>query len=524
MNLLIVDDQAPVVQGLLGEIDWKSIGIDNCFGAYSALEAQEYLLNNSIDILLSDIEMPVESGISLVKWIRNKQLDVCVILLSAYAKFTYAQEAVNLDVYEYILQPAPYVKIADSVAGAVQWVQVNRTKKQLSEYGQEYVRKEGAFVNMALWSWLNGKQNRQEIQTLAEQDKLPTLNGDVYIALVSPTNSELTAEWEADVFTYALQNIIAEIFMPYSQRVAVVTMAPDEYAVFIWGDQCSLSLSAIQRQLGFFQQMFQRYFGSGAAVYYSCQTKTEYSCDAWKELQILKRDNVSGAPVLQNVDQVSAPNPHRFYLPQIKDWYEKLQGEYPQSVEKEAIELLDKITAEGKMNARTLRDFCQEFVRMLYLAIDHDASFWSETIEEGENYEIYRNAELSTENMKQFIHLAVDYVCSQVEPPEKELMQKIDAYIERNMAEEIRRNDLAQHVFLNPDYLNRIVKRSTGYSLKEYATRKKLDMARHLLRTTRLPVNIIAARVGFAQVSYFSASYKKQFGYTPMQERKDDAR
>lgn len=125
--------------------------------------------------------------------------------------------------------------------------------------------------------------------------------------------------------------------------------------------------------------------------------------------------------------------------------------------------------------------------------------------------------------MKRFVHVAVACFAEREEPPEQELLARIDAYIDDHMETEVSRQDLANCVFLNVDYLNRLVRRATGSSLKEYVVRRKLEKARILLRTTRLPVAIVASKVGYINAAHFSVAYKKQFGKTPMQTRNGDA-
>ena len=80
------------------------------------------------------------------------------------------------------------------------------------------------------------------------------------------------------------------------------------------------------------------------------------------------------------------------------------------------------------------------------------------------------------------IHLAVEYIGKAAETPERELQQKVDRYIDEHMEEEIHRADLANHVYLNPDYLNRVFKQITGKSLKEYVILRKMEMARKFAR------------------------------------------
>ena len=62
------------------------------------------------------------------------------------------------NVFEYILQPAPYAKIADAVQRAMQSVRQARADRRMTEYGQEYVLRKRTFTAAALWTWLTGTQ------------------------------------------------------------------------------------------------------------------------------------------------------------------------------------------------------------------------------------------------------------------------------------------------------------------------------------------------------------------------------
>lgn len=93
----------------------------------------------------------------------------------------------------------------------------------------------------------------------------------------------------------------------------------------------------------------------------------------------------------------------------------------------------------------------------------------------------------------------------------KELLDKLKQYIDEHLESELRRDELAEYVHLNPDYLTRLMKKQTGYSLKEYVTRRKMETARTLLRTTTLPVGFIAAKLGYNNFSHFSYTYKRSW-------------
>ena len=103
MTVLIVDDQPDVVRGEEQGINWTSLGVDRILSAYSVPEAEKLLLSEPVSVLLCDIEMPPRSGLELLELIRERKLPTRCIFLSAHAEFTYAQEAVRLGGFDYIL-------------------------------------------------------------------------------------------------------------------------------------------------------------------------------------------------------------------------------------------------------------------------------------------------------------------------------------------------------------------------------------------------------------------------------------
>ena len=66
MNILIVDDDISTVKAIQIAINWEFIGISRVETAFDAKHAREILLRQETDIVLCDIEMPMESGISLL--------------------------------------------------------------------------------------------------------------------------------------------------------------------------------------------------------------------------------------------------------------------------------------------------------------------------------------------------------------------------------------------------------------------------------------------------------------------------
>lgn len=137
MIILIVDDQPDVVRGLERSIDWTSLGIKTVLSANSVSVAKRLLLHESVDILLSDIEIPPANGLELLSLIRDQNLKTKCIFLSAYAEFTYAQEAVRLGAFDYILQPAPYEKIKEAVMRLIETYNLSGTKNNKEQTNRQ---------------------------------------------------------------------------------------------------------------------------------------------------------------------------------------------------------------------------------------------------------------------------------------------------------------------------------------------------------------------------------------------------
>ena len=104
-NLLVVDDEEIAIRGIVEGINWSTLPIANIYTAIDAEEAQTLLNKHTIHIMLSDIDMPNLSGIDLLEWVNEHSPSSVTIFLSGHADFKYAQQAVQLDCFDYLLKP-----------------------------------------------------------------------------------------------------------------------------------------------------------------------------------------------------------------------------------------------------------------------------------------------------------------------------------------------------------------------------------------------------------------------------------
>lgn len=524
MNLLIVDDQVMVVQGLLKGIDWGQYGIAQAYGATSVAGALDVFETTSIDVLLCDIEMPIENGLSLVSWVNRNELDTRCILLTAHAKFSYAQQSVKLHVFDYILQPAPYEQIAAVVQRAVEDLKQAREQEYLTSRGETFSQGENAIVGGALHNWLCCYGNQNEFDRYARISKLPGPEQECVLAMIQILRWTLLRDWTPALLAVAFENVAGELFGACGYRVAIAPMNDGEFALLSWSEDETAARAALEQQLELFWNVCQKHLGSVVAIYWGKVEHRGMLPEKWKALVQRKNDNVSRKSAVFMLESKNAEvRTHNAAPSEIQLWTQQLTGETPSDVEYRIVEILDTMSRENRINAQTLRAIYQDFLQAFYNALGANNESWYDALSAPETFAAYCEAPASVEQMKTFVHIAVQYFAARKIPPEKELLQRLDAYIDNHMEMDISRQELAGSVYLNADYLNRLVRRATGNSLKEYVARRKMDHARVLLLTTRLPVAIVASKVGYINAAHFSVAYKKQFGKTPMQTRNGDA-
>lgn len=79
--------------------------VNKIYKATNSVDAMNFVLNEKIDVIISDIELENENGINFLKYLRNKEIDTPAILTTAYTDTNYLIEAIKLKVENYIVKP-----------------------------------------------------------------------------------------------------------------------------------------------------------------------------------------------------------------------------------------------------------------------------------------------------------------------------------------------------------------------------------------------------------------------------------
>ncbi len=101
-------------------------------------------------------------------------------------------------------------------------------------------------------------------------------------------------------------------------------------------------------------------------------------------------------------------------------------------------------------------------------------------------------------------------------------LTKVQAHIDRHLQDPISLETIARLFFVSKEHLSRAFKTFTGENISDYIMRRRMEKAKELILEQRLAIKHVAEMTGYADLAYFYRVFKKHFGLTPGELRKED--
>jgi YesN/AraC family two-component response regulator len=111
-DILLVDDERWVRTALKKTIEKTGLPFRVVHESTNGVEAMDWLADNKVSIIITDIRMPVMDGLAFMKQIRTRDKDTAIVIISGHDDFAYAQQAVRLGAFDYMLKPAETETVA----------------------------------------------------------------------------------------------------------------------------------------------------------------------------------------------------------------------------------------------------------------------------------------------------------------------------------------------------------------------------------------------------------------------------
>jgi DNA-binding LytR/AlgR family response regulator len=144
LRCVILEDEIPALDLL--KFYCKKISEVDLMGAFNnAVDANDFLRNNAIDLIITDVEMPRLTGLDFIRMLSPRPL---VIVITAYPK--YAVEGYELDIVDYIVKPVPFERFQKAIEKAQRYLSHTKSKEKPLESTIVYVKEAGVMVKLEL--------------------------------------------------------------------------------------------------------------------------------------------------------------------------------------------------------------------------------------------------------------------------------------------------------------------------------------------------------------------------------------
>ena len=477
------------------------------------------------DICFMDIQMPGLSGIQAIREIQKFNRSVVFVIITAYDKFNYAKEAVNLGVMEFLTKPVNKKVILETCSKAMDQVDSTRQKRSDDLKIREKLE---TVVPMIESGYINNILLQDDFQTYQDNYKeLLDIQEEYGYMIVaefgdSTENGVLTNAVGASVKANKFYSTFREIAQGFFECLVgpimgnrIVILVPYRNPKESYEERVEV-VTRTRNMVHKLESRIDSKFRCGIGRVKELGSTMK---ESFKEAMIALRESTSHVIHIEDVPAA-----------------QKYDGEYPRDLERRYEKrVMDKAGALScaeeftrwmeKQPGVDLEDMRIKILELV-MGVEKKA-FFAGTVKYAISYrrnyihEIQEYTDI--EGMKKWFLGKTSEICSNMESArEKEavsIIEKAKSYIRDNYKKDISLDEVSREVDISPYYFSKLFKQETGGNFIEYLTEVRLRNARELLKDSGLSIKEICAESGYSDPNYFSRIFKKYEGVTPSEFR-----
>ncbi|MGG1554438.1 response regulator transcription factor [Paenibacillus ferrarius] len=528
MNLLVVDDEKFAVKGITVGIDWSDMAIGGIYEALDVEEAKRILSTQRIDIMISDIEMPGANGLQLQEWVRANSAHTETIFLTGHANFEYAQQAVRLGSFDYVLKPVDHDRLHQIVGSAMEKIRADQEQQEFHEtyktYYQHWVSELPAIVERFWQELLGGKipANPERLLRHFQMYELPLqLRSTILPILISVEHwKEALNARDEEIMEYAIRKAAAELIV--AEQQGCVIQENGSTLVLLYDAEARLSQQEVKMRCEGFIAACNRYFQCSLSCYMGSYTALTDVAVRVADLWQAERNNVTRSNcVLVEAESADGASGRKREAPSFGDWSVLLEAGKKEELIQRIQETIARYQGE-EIGSETVEAFYYGLLHLVY-QVCHKKGLAVHDLLPPQELQDYAGA---TRSLHQLQHWAIrvagsccDYMNEHLKDVSAVTM-RVCQYIETHLHEELSREELAAAVYLNPAYLSRLFKKETGLSISEFSLKVRMERAKKLLAESNDKVSAVAEQTGYSHFSFFAKMFKKYTGLSPQEYRK----
>lgn len=524
-SILFVDDEEDVFRVILKKLGWENLGFSVAGYAKNGREALELAEEMQPDVLMTDIKMPYMDGLELGRQMKELCPQVKIIIFSGFDKFEYAQEAIKLEVEEYILKPINAEELRSVFLRLRKKLDRERAEKQdIDKLHQYYMESLPVLQENFFTSLIEGCIPPEEVGRFLSNYRID-LPGPYYAVCLVHANpafsgseieplllsmsvkklaeEQLSEHWRGKIFTY-LGNTVLIAQLSCLTEVTNLTDTLDRFcrlARHLCGAAVTVGIGQVCSDL---RELSVSYSGAADAV--SCKV-------LYGNTRVINIAEVAPAEEI-DIDWEAK------CLQQV---FRQIKTGSREDLEQEIRRCVSQVSCQGT----SLQKY-RLFLMTLLTEIFHFGSNNRLNMDSvfGEGRDIYSEALRleSPEALEQWmLALGVqmqDLLEHRRQSTTRSLVDKAEDYVREHYTDQsLSVETVCRSLTISATYFSTVFKKETGKTFINYLTDYRMERAVRLLLEGDEKTYIIAGKVGYADPNYFSYVFKKRFGVSPTRYR-----
>jgi len=526
---IIVDDEVTVRRGLRNHFDWSKHNIEIAADFPDGEKAYDYVQNNHVDLIVTDVRMPRMDGIELAKRAHQLNPKIRILFVSGYNDTDYLRKALKIDAVDYILKSIDLIELDETMKRVVYSMDHDAQIDQKIAHLEEKLQQSIPLLQQRSLMLLIGEEFQYDNiskERLIYLD-IPLSDVEEYFILVLQIRdvwrvfSEMK-EHERLIFSIQLQNEALDILEQYGNRICFENKL-GEFVMIINAEQDNFEdvLLTLSEKL---QRLVTNNYGMRSNIgisekfsgFKNAHSSYKNAVRAIQNRYYLDDDN--SISVDKFSDSTTLKNIREFANKEVCDAL--LSGDYSK-----VCEVTEKLFADAEEISKN-EDQQNIMIYMLLLPTKVLSSV--KTGEKGSynNQRKLLERFLYCKELPEQKILILDLyeevtriINSRSESQSNHVIEKVKQIISQKYMEQLSIASLAEDVFLTATYLCALFKQSSGQTINEYITEVRINKAKELLADHRIKLYDVCYNVGYYSPSYFSKLFKKNTGMTPSEYR-----
>ncbi|MFD2332910.1 response regulator [Cohnella sp. GCM10020058] len=514
-KVLVVDDEKWIRRGLIQLIPWERFGLELAGEAADGQDAYELALEVKPALMFLDMRMPGLDGKQLLGKLHAELPELLTIVVSGYSDFEYTQEAIRHRAFDYLLKPVKKEELASVLEKAL--AELERREAQRAEAPEAGDDKEGGWLRAALTRRADG------------EPAMPPHGWAEGACIVFVAQADAYREDQPDMakVTEEARGRLGQTraFHLGGDWTFALTPGPDGRAEFVgaigatrpFGGELGRLLAEIR---GLLSEAAGATFSLGAGG--SSSLRPQHLQDACRAAR-----EALGGRKLSELGKVRLARDGGAASSAMLSYPHEAEKAFLLALQmgggKTASELFGRVF-DHIATAETTVEGMQRNAVILVHSIEKQLQLSGCSLESvsGRNPLAYsemirqRNDPVSaSELFEREIIPAILSNGSQAGGKQGErLVREIVKMVEAHFDQPLSLQQIAETRFVNPDYLSRLFKKTTGHTFVDYLTDYRIHKSIELMKIPAYKNYEIAKMVGYEDYRYFSQIFKKKTGKT----------